>query len=156
MGGSSAVGRAMNKKRGETKQESDNRRSVKKGGDDDDQAAILAEEESRFTRLEKQPSNIAFGTMKPYQLEGLNWMIRLHDSGVNGILADEMGLGKTLQSISLLAYLRESRGSSFHDLLCVLTLLPSIEGSTHDHCAKVDRRQLDARVGSLVSIDSGV
>ncbi|CAK4706152.1 hypothetical protein AeMF1_009629 [Aphanomyces euteiches] len=109
MGGSSAVGRAMNKKRGEAKQESDNRRSVKKGGDDDDQAAILAEEESRFTRLEKQPSNIAFGTMKPYQLEGLNWMIRLHDSGVNGILADEMGLGKTLQSISLLAYLRESR-----------------------------------------------
>uniref|UniRef100_M4B8C8 Uncharacterized protein n=1 Tax=Hyaloperonospora arabidopsidis (strain Emoy2) TaxID=559515 RepID=M4B8C8_HYAAE len=48
--------------------------------------------------------------MKPYQLEGLNWMIRLHDSGVNGILADEMGLGKTLQSISLLAYLREARG----------------------------------------------
>ncbi|KAF0688342.1 Aste57867_20054 [Aphanomyces stellatus] len=109
MGGSSAVGKAMNKKRGDVKQEGDNRRSVKKGGDDDEQAAILAEEEARFTRLDKQPSNIAFGTMKPYQLEGLNWMIRLHDCGVNGILADEMGLGKTLQSISLLAYLRESR-----------------------------------------------
>ncbi|RHY25867.1 hypothetical protein DYB32_008035 [Aphanomyces invadans] len=112
MGGSSTVGKAMNKKqRDNVKADGDyNRRSVKKGGDDDDQAAILAEEESRFTRVDKQPSNIAFGTMKPYQLEGLNWMIRLHDSGVNGILADEMGLGKTLQSISLLAYLRESRG----------------------------------------------
>ena len=48
--------------------------------------------------------------MHPYQLEGLNWMIKLHDHGINGILADEMGLGKTLQTISMLAYLRESRG----------------------------------------------
>jgi hypothetical protein len=36
-------------------------------------------------------------------------MINLHDNGINGILADEMGLGKTLQSISLLAFLCESR-----------------------------------------------
>ena len=33
----------------------------------------------------------------------------LAPAGINGILADEMGLGKTLQSISLLAFLRESR-----------------------------------------------
>ncbi|KDO23329.1 hypothetical protein SPRG_11643 [Saprolegnia parasitica CBS 223.65] len=110
MGGTSAVGKAMTKKRGETKkQEGENRRSGKKADDSAEDQALLAMEESRFTRLDKQPSNIAFGTMKPYQLEGLNWMIRLHDCGVNGILADEMGLGKTLQSISLLAYLREAR-----------------------------------------------
>ena len=48
--------------------------------------------------------------MRSYQLEGLNWMIKLHDNGVNGILADEMGLGKTLQSISLLAYMKEVCG----------------------------------------------
>ena len=45
--------------------------------------------------------------MRAYQLEGLNWMIRLRCNGLNGILADEMGLGKTLQSISMLAYLHE-------------------------------------------------
>jgi SWI/SNF-related matrix-associated actin-dependent regulator of chromatin subfamily A member 5 len=113
MGGTSAVGKAMTKKRGENKikQEGEARRSGKKQDDAAEDEALLSLEESRFTRLEKQPSNIVFGTMKPYQLEGLNWMIRLHDCGVNGILADEMGLGKTLQSISLLAYLRESRGS---------------------------------------------
>lgn len=44
---------------------------------------------------------------RDYQLEGLNWMIRLQDNGINGILADEMGLGKTLQSISICAYLHE-------------------------------------------------
>jgi SNF2 family DNA or RNA helicase len=28
--------------------------------------------------------------MRDYQIEALNWMIGLHDSGLNGILADEM------------------------------------------------------------------
>lgn len=44
--------------------------------------------------LTKQPSCIKFGTLKPYQLEGLNWMIHLAEKGLNGILADEMGLGE--------------------------------------------------------------
>ncbi len=29
--------------------------------------------------------------------------------GINGILADEMGLGKTIQTISLIAFLREKK-----------------------------------------------
>ena len=41
--------------------------------------------------LTKQPSCIAFGKLKGYQLEGLNWMIHLAEKGLNGILADEMG-----------------------------------------------------------------
>jgi SWI/SNF-related matrix-associated actin-dependent regulator of chromatin subfamily A member 5 len=47
------------------------------------------------------------GTLKGYQVTGLNWMINLYENGVNGILADEMGLGKTIQTISLVAFLRE-------------------------------------------------
>ena len=61
------------------------------------------------TRLTRQPSVIEFGTMRPYQLEGLNWMINLQENGLNGILADEMGLGKTLQSISVLGYMLQYR-----------------------------------------------
>jgi hypothetical protein len=45
------------------------------------------------------------GEMRDYQVEGLNWLIRLYHRGLNGILADEMGLGKTLQTISMLGYL---------------------------------------------------
>ena len=30
------------------------------------------------------------GTMRSYQLQGLNWMVSLHHNGLNGILADEM------------------------------------------------------------------
>lgn len=41
-----------------------------------------------------QPPSVTGGKLRAYQLEGLNWMIRLDHHGVNGILADEMGLGK--------------------------------------------------------------
>ncbi|SCM22832.1 chromatin remodeling protein, putative [Plasmodium berghei] len=57
------------------------------------------------TFIIKQPQNIS-GNMKPYQIEGLNWLYQLYRHKINGILADEMGLGKTLQTISLLCYLR--------------------------------------------------
>jgi len=81
--------------------------------EDEEDAQMLksAQSKRRTVRLDKQPSNLASHCkMHPYQLEGLNWLIKLHDHGINGILADEMGLGKTLQTISILAYLRESRG----------------------------------------------
>ncbi|RLN81646.1 hypothetical protein BBJ28_00020888 [Nothophytophthora sp. Chile5] len=106
MGGSSSVGKEMAKSK--ASKDAGSRRG--KGSKQADAQALQDMDDARFTRITQQPSIIKFGTMKPYQLEGLNWMIRLHDSGVNGILADEMGLGKTLQSISLLAYLREARG----------------------------------------------
>ena len=52
-------------------------------------AALMktAQSKRQVTRLLKQPSNLAsFCKMHPYQLEGLNWLIRLHDNGINGIL----------------------------------------------------------------------
>lgn len=67
-------------------------------------------EEIQLTRVDKQPASIKNGIMKPYQIEGLAWLVKLYESGINGILADEMGLGKTLQTISLMAWLREFRG----------------------------------------------
>ena len=30
------------------------------------------------------------GTLRDYQLDGLNWLIGLYETGINGILADEM------------------------------------------------------------------
>ena len=47
------------------------------------------------------------GELRPYQIEGLQWMVSLFNNNLNGILADEMGLGKTIQTISLIAYLME-------------------------------------------------
>jgi hypothetical protein len=41
-------------------------------------------------RLQVQPSILTGGTLREYQLQGLNWLIHLYDNGINGILADEM------------------------------------------------------------------
>ncbi|KAF0267749.1 ISWI chromatin-remodeling complex ATPase HuISW1 [Hanseniaspora uvarum DSM 2768] len=70
-------------------------------------------EDEKTETLEKEPvlqfseSPIYVnGELRPYQIQGLNWMIELFNNNLSGILADEMGLGKTLQTVSFLGYLR--------------------------------------------------
>ncbi|CAN0552256.1 unnamed protein product, partial [Ectocarpus sp. 12 AP-2014] len=82
------------------------------GGAADEAMDDVNEEDTAPTYLTKQPPSISGGTMRSYQLEGLNWMVNLQAQGTNGILADEMGLGKTLQSISILAYMRDFQNVS--------------------------------------------
>lgn len=60
-------------------------------------------EKQNLVRIEAQPEVLKGGLLRPYQLDGLNWLFKLHEAGLNGILADEMGLGKTIQSISIIA-----------------------------------------------------
>ena len=97
---------------------------------DADEKAMLAEDDGegeeenesavpKATTLLKQPSIISGGDLRAYQLEGLNWMVRLMENGINGILADEMGLGKTLQSISIIAYLNQYLGQTGPHLIMV-------------------------------------
>ncbi|KAM3338361.1 chromatin-remodeling ATPase INO80 isoform X1 [Capsicum galapagoense] len=49
------------------------------------------------------------GTLKDYQLKGLQWLVNCYEQGLNGILADEMGLGKTIQAMAFLAHLAEDK-----------------------------------------------
>lgn len=79
-------------------------------------------------RITKQPGILVGGTLKEYQIKGLQWMVSLYNNRLNGILADEMvsfylmlrslgvlirelfqGLGKTIQTISLITFLIESK-----------------------------------------------
>ncbi|KAH0563005.1 hypothetical protein GP486_002425 [Trichoglossum hirsutum] len=49
-----------------------------------------------------QPKDIT-RSLKPFQLEGLNWMIKQEKTCFNGgLLGDEMGMGKTIQAVSLI------------------------------------------------------
>ena len=57
--------------------------------------------------IEVAQPKILRGTLRDYQLDGLQWMVSLYENGINGILGDEMGLGKTLQTIAFLAHLKE-------------------------------------------------
>ena len=42
--------------------------------------------------------------LRPYQLQGFNWMNFLFHNRLGGCLADDMGLGKTLQTLAMLLY----------------------------------------------------
>ncbi|KAJ2637778.1 ATP-dependent DNA helicase Snf21, partial [Coemansia sp. RSA 1694] len=59
--------------------------------------------------IPEQPRILVGGSLKEYQLRGLEWMVSLYNNRLNGILADEMGLGKTIQTISLATYLIERK-----------------------------------------------
>ncbi|KAG0031806.1 hypothetical protein BGZ82_006827 [Podila clonocystis] len=60
-------------------------------------------------KITKQPAILTGGTLKEYQMKGLQWMASLYNNRLNGILADEMGLGKTIQTISLVTFLIEAK-----------------------------------------------
>lgn len=50
----------------------------------------------------EQPTTIT-RRLKPFQLEGLSWMIRQEQTHYRGgLLGDEMGMGKTIQAVSLI------------------------------------------------------
>eukprot|EP00698_Gefionella_okellyi_P002844 TRINITY_DN12712_c0_g1_i1.p1 TRINITY_DN12712_c0_g1~~TRINITY_DN12712_c0_g1_i1.p1 ORF type:complete len:695 (-),score=197.22 TRINITY_DN12712_c0_g1_i1:90-2090(-) len=72
-----------------------------------------------------QPALISGGTMRSYQLAGVEWLISLYENGLNGILADEMGLGKTVQTIALLAHLRSHGVQGPHLIVAPLSVLPN-------------------------------
>lgn len=46
--------------------------------------------------------------LRPYQVEGFQWLCSLNNIGWGGILADDMGLGKTIQTLSFLLHLKET------------------------------------------------
>ncbi|KAL7785538.1 SNF2 family N-terminal domain-containing protein [Trichoderma ceciliae] len=87
----------------------------------EEDAELLKDEKhggSADTVFRESPSFV-LGTMRDYQVAGLNWLISLHENGISGILADEMGLGKTLQTIAFLGYLRHIMGITGPHLVTV-------------------------------------
>lgn len=80
-------------------------RGTKKGrmteAEEDEQLLKTASSKRRYVRLDKQPSILAKTCkMHAYQMEGLNWLIKLHDHGINGILADEVSAMRNKMSHS--------------------------------------------------------
>lgn len=66
----------------------------------------IKEKMKGFRPVDKvEPGGGFHGTLRSYQQEGLNWMVFLHQLGLNGLLADEMGLGKTVQVLAFLSCL---------------------------------------------------
>jgi len=70
-------------------------------------------EQAPTARVQTQEQPTTFhGTLRPYQLRGLDWLAFLARLGIGGCLADDMGLGKTIQLIALMLHERERRNGA--------------------------------------------
>lgn len=69
------------------------------------------------------------GDLRPYQHEGVSWLLFLRRYGLGGVLADDMGLGKTIQFMAYLVYVKErmidERGPSL--LICPTSVIGNWE-----------------------------
>jgi SWI/SNF-related matrix-associated actin-dependent regulator of chromatin subfamily A member 5 len=94
---------------------------------------VAAAEPENVTILGSQPDAVKT-TLRDYQMVGLDWMVKMHQKGMPFVLGDEMGLGKTLQTISLIAHLKENvpnfNGPSL--VICPLSVL-------YSWCAEVQK-----------------
>lgn len=68
----------------------------------DDTLKQLREKVAESRTLNAKVPRQLKATLRPYQVEGFQWIARLNSWGAGACLADDMGLGKTLQSIAYL------------------------------------------------------
>jgi len=57
--------------------------------------------------IEYQPSPLVKATLRPYQIQGVQWLLEHYNNGLGACLADDMGLGKTLQTLTTLVAVQE-------------------------------------------------
>jgi SNF2 family DNA or RNA helicase len=69
--------------------------------------------------------------LRPYQVEGVQWLERLRLMYLNGILADDMGLGKTVQAIAAITQ-NQNKNKDAHSLIvCPTSLLYNWKEELH-------------------------
>ncbi len=72
-----------------------------------------------------KPSYLLKATLRPYQIEGVKWLLKNYNSRLGACLADDMGLGKTLQTLATLVNIQENLKSETidfqEDLFSILT-----------------------------------
>ena len=65
--------------------------------------------------IEYKSSNLLKATLRPYQIDGVKWLLKNHNSGLGACLADDMGLGKTLQTLATLVNIQENLVPEIND-----------------------------------------
>jgi len=60
----------------------------------------------------RTPDETFRASLRPYQQQGLNWLLLLHSLKFGACLADDMGLGKTVQLLGFLNVLRGGNGDA--------------------------------------------
>ena len=57
--------------------------------------------------------------LRPYQVQGSHWLLKLRGNGFGGILADEMGLGKTAQTLAAITAVRRQSQEALQPCLVI-------------------------------------
>ena len=61
-----------------------------------------------FSDNSKEIPNIN-GELRPYQVDGVKWLLTLYKYSLGGILADDMGLGKTIETIAFINSIKNDK-----------------------------------------------
>lgn len=61
-------------------------------------------------KAEYTSSELLKATLRPYQIDGVKWLLGHYNSNLGACLADDMGLGKTLQTLAVLVAVQEQLG----------------------------------------------
>ncbi len=107
-----------------------------------DQTEIVQEIAAKKKKLRdfKKINNTAVpelkATLRPYQLDGFNWLNFLHEFKWGGILADDMGLGKTIQVIAFLKSLVD-KGMKHHLVVVPTSLLFNWKNEIEKFCPSI-------------------
>lgn len=64
--------------------------------------------------------------LRPYQKEGIGWLVHMAEIGLGSCLADDMGLGKTVQALGLLVARIESRSEAAESLPSLVVVPASL------------------------------
>ena len=102
-------------------------------------------------------------TLRPYQVEGFQWLSFLYEHRLGGILADDMGLGKTVQALALLAHAIEEhraaaeraaeRGESVEPFAPFLVVAPT--SVITNWAAEAERFLPEAKVVTITETTAG-
>ena len=101
--------------------------------------------------------------LRPYQVEGFQWLSFLYEHRLGGILADDMGLGKTVQALALLAHAIEEhraaaeraaeRGESVEPFAPFLVVAPT--SVITNWAAEAERFLPEAKVVAITETTAG-
>ena len=88
-------------------------KGIEKASDKGTQDSPAPQKTSRRVIAQRPVPTGLQATLRPYQVEGFQWLSFLYEQRLGGILADDMGLGKTVQALALLAHaIEEHRAAS--------------------------------------------
>ena len=76
------------------------------------------------------------GNLRPYQVDGFNWLNTLNSLKLGGCLADDMGLGKTIQVLAFLQKIIDKE-KGFHLLIVPTSLLSNWEDEIQKFAPKL-------------------